>query len=76
MLLGILNIIVIYSCIFSVPLFLIMQISSIIDRFNKILNKMENDYDVLPRRSERLKIKRQHESDSQLNSQSARIYSR
>ena len=76
MLLGILNIIVIYSCIFSVPLFLIMQISSIIDRFNKILNKMENDYDVLPRRSERLKIKRQHESDSQLNSRSARTYSR
>ena len=76
MLLGILNIIVIYSCIFSVPLFLIMQISSLMDRYNNILNKMEHDYDILPRRSERLKIKRQHESDSQLNSRSARTYSR
>ena len=76
MLLGILNIMVIYSCIFSVPLFLIIQISCLMDRFNKILNKMEHDYEESPRRSERLKIKRQHESDSQLNSQSARTYLR
>ena len=72
MLLGILNIMVIYSCIFSVPLFLIIQISSLMDRFNNILIKMEHDYDDLPRRSERLKLKHQHESDSQLNSRSSR----
>ena len=76
MLLGILNIMVIYSCIFSVPLFLIIQISSLMDRFNKILNKMEHDYEQLPRRSERLRLKRQHESDYQLNSRPARTYLR
>lgn len=76
MLLGILNIMVIYSCIFSVPLFLIIQISCLTDRFNNILNKMERDYDDLPRRSERLRLKRQHESDSQLNSRSSRTYLR
>ena len=46
------------------------------DRYNNILNKMEHDYDVLPRRSERLRLKRQYESDSQLNSRSARTYLR